>query len=81
MVTNPIAKATLYAAGFKFPGHTEFLGALAERGWGAKSQPVMMIWSPALAVVPITIHIALKDAPRLLTRELIVSTARIVAAD
>jgi 4-hydroxythreonine-4-phosphate dehydrogenase len=81
VVTNPIAKATLYAAGFKFPGHTEFLGALAERDWGGKAQPVMMIWSPALAVVPITIHIALKDAPRLLTRQLIVSTARIVATD
>ena len=81
VVTNPVAKATLYAAGFKFPGHTEFLGALAERDWGVKAQPVMMIWSPMLAVVPITIHIALKDAPRLLTRELIVSTARIVAAD
>ena len=81
LVTNPIAKATLYAAGFKFPGHTEFLGALAERDWGAKAQPVMMIWSPTLAVVPITIHIALRDAPRLLTQDLIVSTARIVAAD
>jgi 4-hydroxythreonine-4-phosphate dehydrogenase len=81
VVTNPIAKATLYAAGFKFPGHTEFLGALAERDWGGKAQPVMMIWSPALAVVPITIHVALKDAPRLLTQDLIVSTARIVAAD
>jgi 4-hydroxythreonine-4-phosphate dehydrogenase len=81
VVTNPIAKATLYAAGFKFPGHTEFLGALAEREWGPKVQPVMMIWSPALAVVPITIHVALTDAPRLLTRELIVSTGRIVAAD
>jgi 4-hydroxythreonine-4-phosphate dehydrogenase len=81
VVTNPIAKATLYAAGFKFPGHTEFLGALAERDWRAKAQPVMMIWSSALAVVPITIHIALKDAPRLLTQALIVSTARIVAAD
>jgi len=81
VVTNPIAKATLYAAGFKFPGHTEFLGALAEREWRMKAQPVMMIWSPALAVVPVTIHVALKDAPRLLTSELIVSTARIVAAD
>ena len=81
VVTNPIAKATLYAAGFKFPGHTEFLGALADRNWGGKAQPVMMIWSPALAVVPITIHVALKDAPRLLTRDLIVSTARVVAAD
>jgi 4-hydroxythreonine-4-phosphate dehydrogenase len=81
LVTNPIAKATLYAAGFQFPGHTEFLGALAERHWGTRAQPVMMIWSTALAVVPVTIHVALKDAPRLLTQELIVSTARIVAAD
>jgi len=81
VVTNPIAKATLYAAGFKFPGHTEYLGALAERGWGAKAQPAMMIWSPALAVVPITIHVAIADVPRLLTRELIISTARVVAAD
>jgi 4-hydroxythreonine-4-phosphate dehydrogenase len=80
LVTNPIAKATLYAAGFRFPGHTEFLGALAER-WGAPAQPVMMIWSPALAVVPVTIHVALSEVPTLLTRELIVSTARIVAAD
>jgi 4-hydroxythreonine-4-phosphate dehydrogenase len=80
LVTNPIAKATLYAAGFKFPGHTEFLGALAER-WGAPARPVMMIWSPALAVVPVTIHVALSEVPTLLTRELIVSTARIVAAD
>jgi 4-hydroxythreonine-4-phosphate dehydrogenase len=81
VVTNPIAKATLYAAGFAFPGHTEFLGALAERRWGAAAQPVMMIWSPALAVVPVTIHVALAEAPRLLTRDLIVSTARVVAAD
>jgi len=81
VVTNPIAKATLYAAGFTFPGHTEFLGALAERQWGAKAQPAMMIWSEALAVVPITIHVALASVSRLLTRELIVSTGRIVAAD
>jgi len=81
VVTNPIAKATLYAAGFAFPGHTEFLGALAERQWGAAAQPVMMIWSPALAVVPVTIHVALAEVPWLLTRDLIVSTARVVAAD
>jgi 4-hydroxythreonine-4-phosphate dehydrogenase len=80
IVTNPIAKATLYAAGFEFPGHTEFLGALAAK-WGAPAQPVMMIWSPALAVVPVTIHVALSEVPKLLTRELIASTARIVAAD
>jgi 4-hydroxythreonine-4-phosphate dehydrogenase len=81
LVTNPIAKATLYAAGFTFPGHTEFLGALAKRHWSGPSRPAMMIWSPMLAVVPVTIHIALSEVPRHLTRALIVSTARIVAAD
>jgi 4-hydroxythreonine-4-phosphate dehydrogenase len=80
VVTNPIAKAVLYEAGFEFPGHTEFLGALAAR-WGASVRPVMMLWSPELAVVPVTIHIALAEAPRALTREAILETARIVARD
>ena len=34
VVTNPIAKAVLYEAGFQFPGHTEYLGELA-KAWGA----------------------------------------------
>jgi 4-hydroxythreonine-4-phosphate dehydrogenase len=80
IVTNPIAKHVLYDAGFAFPGHTEFLGALAQQ-WGGRAQPVMMLWSRELSVVPVTIHIPLADAPHALTRELIVSTARIVAAD
>ncbi|RBP17121.1 4-hydroxythreonine-4-phosphate dehydrogenase [Roseiarcus fermentans] len=81
VVTNPIAKATLYEAGFRFPGHTEYLGALAAAAWGETVFPVMMIWSEALAVVPVTIHVALAEAPKALTRELIVATARIVARD
>src|ERR1700722_524226 len=80
IVTNPIAKHVLYEAGFRFPGHTEFLGALAAQ-WGERAQPVMMLWSRELSVVPVTIHIPLADAPGALTRELIASTARIVAAD
>jgi 4-hydroxythreonine-4-phosphate dehydrogenase len=80
VVTNPIAKATLYEAGFRFPGHTEYLGELAS-AWGVHALPVMMIWSEALAVVPVTIHIALSEAPRALTRDLIVETARIVDRD
>jgi 4-hydroxythreonine-4-phosphate dehydrogenase len=80
VVTNPIAKHVLYEAGFGFPGHTEYLGELARR-WGAPVQPVMMLWSTELSVVPITIHIPLADAPLALTRDLIVSTGRIVAAD
>jgi 4-hydroxythreonine-4-phosphate dehydrogenase len=80
LVTNPIAKATLYEAGFKHPGHTEYLGELA-RAWGVAAFPVMMIWSETLAVVPVTIHIPLADAPKALTAELIISTARIVDRD
>lgn len=81
VVTNPITKASLYKSGFAYPGHTEFLGALAEQLWHVRAQPVMMIWSELLAVVPITIHVPVADVPRLLTRELVVETARIVARD
>ncbi len=80
IVTNPIAKAALYKAGFKHPGHTEYLGELA-RAWGAPAFPVMMIWSETLKVVPVTIHIPLAEAPKALTAELIVKTARIVDRD
>jgi len=80
VVTNPIAKSVLYRAGFNHPGHTEFLAELAGRD-GRMPQPVMMLWSPALAVVPVTIHLALREAIEQLTSELIVSTARIAVAD
>ena len=79
IVTNPIAKSVLYRAGFQHPGHTEFLAELAAAG-GHAPQPVMMLWSPALAVVPVTIHLSLRDAISQLSADLIVSTARIVAA-
>lgn len=81
IVTNPIAKHVLYQAGFSHPGHTEFLAELARRGGGGAARPVMLLWSPQLAVVPITVHVAYARVPGLLTRELIVETARIVARD
>ena len=80
VVTNPIAKSVLYRSGFRHPGHTEFLAELAATG-GRTPQPVMMLWSPALAVVPVTIHLSLRDAIAQLSSELIVTTARIVVAD
>ncbi len=80
VVTNPIAKAVLYGAGFRFPGHTEFLGDLA-KAWGDPAFPVMMIWSETLAVVPVTIHIPLAEAARSLSADLIVRTARVVDRD
>lgn len=80
VVTNPIAKSVLYKAGFSHPGHTEFLAELASSG-GKTPMPVMMLWSPTLAVVPVTIHLSLRDAIANLTSDLIVKTARIVVAD
>lgn len=80
LVTGPLAKAVMYEAGFPFPGHTEYLAARCARD-GHTPRPVMMIWSPALAVVPATIHVPLADVSRLLTVDLLLETARIVAAD
>jgi 4-hydroxythreonine-4-phosphate dehydrogenase len=81
VVTNPIAKSVLYRNGFAEPGHTEYLAKLAQAHTGKAVQPVMMLWSPDLAVVPVTIHLPVRDVPGALTTELIVSTGRIVARD
>lgn len=81
LVTNPIAKAVLYRAGFTDPGHTEFLARLAAEAIGEPVRPAMMLWSPELAVVPVTIHIPLRAVLTALTTDLIVETGRIVARD
>jgi 4-hydroxythreonine-4-phosphate dehydrogenase len=60
VVTNPVAKNVLYHWGFAEPGHTEFLAKLVEEATGKSLRPVMMLWSPELAVVPVTIHLPLK---------------------
>ena len=80
VVTNPIAKSVLYRAGFSHPGHTEFLAELAARD-GKTPMPVMLLWSPVLAVVPVTIHVSLRDAIDQLSSHMITATARIVVAD
>ena len=81
VVTNPIAKSVLYEAGFKFPGHTEFLADLAARATGKAMTPVMMLAGPKLRAIPVTIHIPIKDVPQALTGALIVETCRIANAD
>src|SRR5215468_4334869 len=81
IVTNPVAKNVLYRSGFAEPGHTEFLAKLAEEATGVAARPVMMLWSPELAVVPVTIHLPLKDVVASLSSELVVETGRIVARD
>lgn len=81
VVTNPIAKSELYAAGFVFPGHTEFLAELAKRHSGKTCRPVMMLAGPQLRTVPVTIHIPLHAVPGSLSTDLIVETATITAND
>jgi 4-hydroxythreonine-4-phosphate dehydrogenase len=79
VVTNPINKKTLYDAGFRHPGHTEFLGTLSAAWTGHPGKPVMMLAGPGLRTVPVTIHIPVRDVADALSRELIVETGRIVA--
>ena len=81
VVTNPIAKFVLTKIGFAHPGHTEFLAALSVEAGAPSPLPVMMLWSETLAVVPVTIHVALRRVPDLLTQDLVEQTARIVDAD
>ena len=81
VVTNPIAKNVLYRSGFAEPGHTEFLARLASEATGKPLHPVMMLWSPELAVVPVTIHLPLRDIFAALTADLIFETGRILARD
>ena len=81
VVTNPVAKNVLYNWGFAEPGHTEFLAKLVQEATGKSLRPVMMLWSPELAVVPVTIHLPLREIFEQLSSELIVETGRIVARD
>ncbi|MCH2164997.1 MAG: 4-hydroxythreonine-4-phosphate dehydrogenase PdxA [Marinovum sp.] len=73
LCTAPIHKKALQVgAGFAFPGHTEFLGHLAQ-----VPRSVMMLASPLLRVVPVTIHVPICAVPTELTQELLEDTLRI----
>lgn len=76
VVTNPIAKHVLAAAGFPYPGHTEFLAALC----GMPGEEIMMLASPRLRVVPVTVHVSLRKALETLTTGRIVQVAEIAHA-
>lgn len=80
LVTAPIHKGALYHAGFRHPGHTEFLAALCADG-GRAPLPVMMLAHEDLRTVPLTIHVPIKDVPALISQELIVETLRVLARD
>lgn len=76
VVTLPIQKAVLTRSGFRHPGHTEFLAHLCK----TKSRPIMMLAAEGLRVVPVTVHVALKDVVRSLTKDAIMAAARITHA-
>ena len=79
VVTAPIAKHVLLQQGFPYAGHTEFLAKLAERHGFPGTFPVMLMASPRLMAVPVTVHIALKDVPAALSQDRLVRTAEIAA--
>jgi len=81
VVTAPIHKRTLYSAGFDHPGHTEYLGVLAESLFGVRATPIMMLAGPDLRTVPVTVHIPLRLVPEQLTPTMIVTAGQIVAHD
>ena len=80
MVTGPIHKAALYTAGFRYPGHTEYIASLCANG-GPAPMPVMMMAHEDLRVVPLTIHVPLRDVPGLITPKLLRDTVKIVEHD
>lgn len=72
VITNPIQKSSLYQTGFKHPGHTEFLGELANQWPDGPFKPVMMLAGPELKTIPATLHIALKDVPASLDQQTLI---------
>jgi 4-hydroxythreonine-4-phosphate dehydrogenase len=80
VVTAPIAKAPLYAAGFRFPGHTEFIAELtADTPYVGTRGPVMMLTARDLRACLVTIHVALDQVPELITIDRVCRTARVVS--
>lgn len=79
LVTAPIAKAPLYAAGFRFPGHTEFIAELtADAPFAGVRGPVMMLTAKNLRACLTTIHVALDQVTELVTRERVTRVAQVV---
>jgi 4-hydroxythreonine-4-phosphate dehydrogenase len=80
LVTAPIHKEAFAAAGLSYPGHTEMLQALATPPGGAAPAVRMMLANDELAVVLVTIHVALRRAIELLSFDAVLDTIRIGAA-
>jgi 4-hydroxythreonine-4-phosphate dehydrogenase len=73
VVTGPIHKSLMRAAGFEFPGQTEFFA----RRWDA-SEHCMCLTGGNLTVALVTAHVSLRKVPELLTAEAVVRTSRLL---
>ncbi|MCI0473946.1 MAG: 4-hydroxythreonine-4-phosphate dehydrogenase PdxA, partial [Ignavibacteria bacterium] len=73
LVTLPISKKSFNLAGYNFPGHTEYLGALT-----GCERTIMVMYSEKLIVTPVTIHIPLKNVVRTLGKKLLKSNIEIL---
>ena len=80
LVTAPIAKSVLYASGFSFPGHTEYLAELCRHGDAPAPMPVMMLAAKDLRVVLATIHTPLSEVASRLSGEDVGRLTRITHA-
>ncbi|MET4683419.1 4-hydroxythreonine-4-phosphate dehydrogenase [Brevundimonas faecalis] len=79
IVTAPIAKAPMYASGFRFPGHTEFIAELtADAPFSGTRGPVMMLTAKDLRACLVTIHVPIDQLPELVTADRIMRVARVV---
>ena len=76
LVTAPVSKGQLSEIGWDYPGQTEFLADACGRPY---RDAVMMLAGPSLRTIPLTVHVPLAEVPRLLSVDLIVHKARIVA--
>ena len=74
ITTSPISKEALNKGGFKYPGHTEFLGKLTKT-----KDYVMMFVGGDVRVSLVTTHLSLKDVPEAISREKVYRTIRITA--
>ena len=77
VVTNPISKSVLYAEGFAFPGHTEFIANLCQGTNDTAPVPVMMLVGGGLRVALVTIHVPLMRVLEQLHPDTIERVARI----
>jgi 4-hydroxythreonine-4-phosphate dehydrogenase len=76
MATAPVNKEAFALAGLPWKGHTDLLGALTDA-----PRAVMMFYAEQLRVVLATVHVAIRDVPRVLTADVLRETIEITSRE